>query len=144
MGMTEEIKAYILVQIGNPWVDPDVDNTNGNIYRDFLPPSGSPDRSCCVYQLPGSPPQRGLGNTVMWYNPRLRVVTRNSATNGYEQAKLDSEHIRDTLHMVTNQMVSGVFYMAVRATGEPTAASLDPSNRPLFSTEYEVMKYPSE
>lgn len=143
MGMTEEIKAYILAQVGAPWVDPDVDATSGNIYREFFPP-GSPDRACAVYQLPGSPPQRGLGNTVMWYNPRLKVVTRDSSVAGYEQAKLDSERIRDVLHVVTNQNVSGIFYMAIRPVGEPGAASLDPSNRPLFSTEYEVMKYPSE
>ena len=143
MGMTEEIKAYILAHVGNPWIDPNVDNANGNIFRDFFPPS-SPDRSCVVYQLPGSPPQRGLGNTVMWYNPRLKIVTRTSVSGGFEQAKLDAEHIRDVLHVVTNQTVSGTFYLAIRPSGEPTASALDASSRPSFSTEYEVMKYPSE
>jgi len=143
MGMVEEIKTYVLAQIGAPWIDPTVDDANGNIFLDFLPPS-APDRSCGIFQLPGSPPQRGLGNTVMWYNPRLKIVNRTSIAGGYAQAKLDGEIIRDLLQAVTNKTVSGTFYMSVRPVGEPSAAVLDPSNRPLFSLEYEVMKYPSE
>lgn len=144
MGMTEEIKAYVLASSlgGNPWIDPDADEVNGNIFSDFFPPS-APDRAAAVYQLPGSPNQRGLGNTVMWENPRLRIRVR-AAANSFAEAKLDSDHIRDLLRAVTNQPVSGTFYLAIRPSGEPAVEALDPSNRPVFYTEYEVMKHPSE
>lgn len=145
MGMTEEIKAYILAAVipgGNPWIDPDVDSTNGNIFRNFFPPD-VPDRAMCLYQMPGGPDQRGLGNTIMWENPRLRVSVRG-AISDFEEAKLDSFHIRDLLKVVTNKTVSGIYYMSMRPAGEPAAESLDPTNRPIFYTEYEVMKYPSE
>lgn len=144
MGMTEEIKAYILASSlgGNPWLDPDVNAGTGNIFRDFFP-SSAPDRSVCLYQLPGAPDQRGLGNTIMWVNPRLRIRVRG-VVNDFAAAKLDSYHIRDLLKTVTNQTVSGTFYMAIRPVGEPAADALDPNNRPVFYTEYEVMKYPSE
>lgn len=144
MGMVEEIRAYILASSlgGNPWIDPDSNAATGNIYRDFFPPN-SPDRALCVYQLPGLPDQRGLGNSVMWENPRLKVATR-SASIDYATAKLDSEHVRDLLKAVTNKSVSGTFYMAIRPAGKPAAEALDPNNRPIFYTEYDVMKYPSE
>lgn len=144
MGMTEEIKAYILASSlgNNPWIDPDVNNATGNLFRDFLPPQG-PDRAACLYQIPGAPDQRGLGNTIMWTNPRLRVRVRGVA-NDFAAAKLDSYHIRDLLKVVTNQTVSGTFYMAIRPVGDPAAEALDPASRPIFYTEYEVMKYPSE
>ena len=143
MGMVEEIKAYILAQIGSPWIDPDLDAVNGNIYRDFFPPAPSPDRSLCVYQLPGAPDQRGLGNTIMWENPRLKISVRGDVLD-YATPKLDSEHIRDVLKAVTNKSVSGTFYMAIRPVGKPAAEALDPTSRPIFYMEYEVMKYPSE
>jgi len=142
--MVEEIKAFILASSlgSNPWIDPNVDNTNGNIFRDFFP-SSAPDRAAALYQLPGAPQQRGLGNTVMWENPRLRVRIRGPVNN-FVEAKLDSDHIRDLLRVVTNQMVNGTFYMSIRPAGEPAAESLDPNNRPVYYTEYEIMKYPSE
>ena len=143
MGMTEEIKAYILSQIGSPWIDPDVDSVNGNIYRDFFPPAPTPDRAMCIYQLPGSPDQRGLGNTVMWENPRLKISVRG-VVNDFATPKQDSETARDVLRRVTNTLVSGTFYMAIRPAGQPAAEALDPTNRPIFYLEYEVMKYPSE
>lgn len=142
--MVEEIKTFVLASSlgGNPWIDPNTDNANGNIFRDFFPPD-APDRGVCIYQLPGSPDQRGLGNTIMWENPRMRIRVRGPV-NGFAQAKLDSEHIRDLLKVVTNQTVSGTFYMAIRPSGKPAAEALDPTSRPIFYTEYEVMKYPSE
>lgn len=143
--MVEEVKSYILTSSlgGNPWIDPDVDNVNGNLYRNFFPPSPSPDRALCVYQLPGNPDQRSLGNVLAWENPRLKISVRSPRGN-YDQAKLDSAHIRDLLRAVTNRTVSGIFYMSIRPSGQPAAEALDPSSRPIFYTEYEVMKYPSE
>jgi hypothetical protein len=143
MGMTEEIKAYILASSlgNNPWIDPVANSTTGNIFENFRP--GSPDRVCCLYQLPGGRPQLGLGGTVMWYNPRLQVVTRG-AVNDHVTAKLDAAQIRDLLIGVVNTSLSGTRYLRIVPDGEPVALALDANNRPLYSTEYSVMKYASE
>lgn len=148
MGMVEEVQAYILANFSpsGQWIDPNVDNKTGNIFTNFLPES-SPDRSCLLVQLPGSAPQKGLGGTIMWYNPRLQVVNRTASlvnSGGYDVAKLDASKIRDLLLGVVNKFLSGTWYLEIKPDGEPMAESLDPSSRPLVTTEYTVMKYFSE
>jgi Bacteriophage minor capsid protein len=143
--MVEEVKSYILASSlgGNPWIDPaNGANVAGNIFLYFMPSDG-PDQVCVLYQDPGKQPQLALGGTVAWYNPRLRIVNR-AAIGNFSQAQLDAEHIRDLLLAVANQSLSTTRYLKIMPAGEPRAESLDPSNRPLFVTEYEVMKYFSE
>lgn len=145
MGMVEEVKAFILASSlgGNPWIDPaNGTNANGNIFLRFFP-SDSVDRSCTLYQDAGKPPQLAQGGTVAWYNPRLRVVNRSSMGD-YTTAEKDAAQIRDILLAVVNQPLSGTRYMKLMPLGEPRAEQLDPSNRPLFAVEYDVMKMFSE
>lgn len=144
MSMTSDISAYIISSIGNPpWIDPAADNVNGNVYQEFYPPS-APDRMCCIYEQVGLPPQRGLGGTIAWYNPRLVVVNRASAIiaggEGFATAQSDAFSIFNLLKNVVNKTLSGTFYMEILPDGSPQAQSLDSTNRPVFVTNYKVMK----
>lgn len=143
MVMTADISALIVSTIGAPWIDPAVDSTNGNVYQEFFPPS-SPDRMLCIYERAGAPPQRGLGGTIAWHNPRLVIMNRASAvvagSGGYAVAQADAFTIRDLLKTVVNQTLSGTYYLEILPEGSPEAQSLDPSNRPVFITNYKVMK----
>lgn len=137
--MTADISAYILANIGAPWVDPATDSTNGNLYQQFYPPS-SPDRMCCVYERVGAPPQRSLGGVIAWHNTRLVVMNRCAASDGFAVAQADAFSIFNLLKTVVNQTLSGTFYMEILPDGEPEAQSLDPSTRPIFVTNFKVMK----
>lgn len=138
--MVEEVIAYIAANISQ-WIPADGVSVNGNLTKDFRP--NDPDMMCTVYQFPGAPPQRGMGNTIQWYNPRLQIVNRRSVADGFPAAKLDARNIKNLLEAVTNRSLSGTFYMAIRADGEPSAQAIDPSSRPVYVTDYSVMKYAS-
>lgn len=139
MTMTADISALIISSIGSPWIDPAVNSTTGNVYQEFYPPS-SPDRMCCVYERAGNPPQRGLGGNISWYNPRLVVMNRAAATDGFAVAQTDAFNIFNLLKTVVNQTLSGTYYIEILPDGSPEPQSLDPSSRPVFIANYKVMK----
>jgi len=139
MPMVQDIVKYIVANLGATWIDPAVNAATGNIFMEMQPTE--PDQCVCVYQLPGSPPMRTLGNNDAWENPRLRITNRASEAQGFGQAESDAKAIWNLLRPVVNQTVNGVFYMKLTAMGTPAPELLDPNNRPVYVQEFAVMKY---
>lgn len=149
MPLTTDISTYIQANIAT-WISPNNGtNANGNIFESFLP--DLPDRAVAVYEMPGTKPQRGLGNTYAWENCRLRVVNRAPVgtagvpTSGsWPMAYSDAEAIWNLLRVVNNQTVNGIKYILIDPTGRPAPQVLDPNNRPSYAQEFSVMKYMSD
>lgn len=141
MPMTADIVQYITANIAT-WQYPNSGtNVNGNIFESFRP--SEPDRCVSVYQLAGRQPQRTLGGNFAWEEPRLQIVSRAGASDGWGVAYSDARAIWDLLRLVVNKTVNGVFYMIIDPQGEPQPQELDPNGRPLYVSDFAVMKYMS-
>jgi hypothetical protein len=137
--MTADIVQYIAANIGT-WIYPDSgSNTNGNIFESFRP--SEPDRCVSVYELAGKEPKRTLGNNYAWEEPRLQIISRASSGDGWGVAQEDAKAIWNLLKVVVNQTVNGIFYMVIQPIGNPEPNELDPNGRPLYVSNFSVMKY---
>jgi hypothetical protein len=56
-------------------------------------------------------------------------------------AYADARAIWDLLRVVVNQEVNGTKYMVIEPFGNPEPQSLDPNGRPLYVSDFAVMKY---
>lgn len=137
--MTTDIVQYIAANIST-WVLPQSgSNPAGNIFESFRP--SEPDRCVSVYELPGKPPVRTLGNNFAWEEPHLQIVSRASVDDGWGVAAADARAIWDLLRVVVNQTVNGVYYMIIDPVGNPAQQQLDPNGRPLYISNFAVMKH---
>lgn len=142
MPMTADIVQYITANIGT-WIYPDSGSAaDGNIFESFRP--SEPDRCVSVYELAGREPKQTFGNNYAWEEPRLQIVNRASDSDGYGVAQADAKEIWNLLKLVVNQTVNGVFYMKITPMGNPQPQDLDPNNRPLYVSDFAVMKYLSD
>lgn len=142
MPMTADIVQYITANI-ETWVYPNSGmNTSGNIFESFRP--SEPDRCVTVYQLAGQPPTRTLGGGYAYESPRLQIVNRAAQTDGWGVAYSDARAIWDLLRVVVNQEINGIQYMVITPSGEPEPQELDPNGRPLYISNFAVMKYMSD
>jgi hypothetical protein len=136
--MTADIVKYISDNIGT-WIYPDSGSaSNGNIFESFRP--SEPDRCVSVYELTGREPKKTLGNLLAWEEPRLQVVSRVSTDDGWGVAASDAKEIWKLLTVVVNQTINGVWYMQIKAMGNPQPQELDPNGRPLYISDFSVMK----
>jgi hypothetical protein len=138
MPMTADIVQYITQNI-NTWVVPSGSATEGNIFETFRP--SEPDRCVTVYELAGQSPMRTFGANFAWEEPRLQIVSRASMADGWGVAHADARAIWDLLRAVVNKNINGTQYLIINPSGNPEPQSLDPNGRPLYVSDFAVMKY---
>lgn len=140
MPMPDDILDYLVANIAT-WVNPVTDPANGNIFIEQRP--SVPDRAASIHQIPGNKPARTLGGLFAWEEPKLRVINR-ATTLDWSTAESDAQAIWDLLKAIKQTTINGIVYMLVDPVGNPAPSLLDPNNRPLYVSEFAVMKYVSD
>lgn len=95
----------------------------------------SPDDCVTVYDTGGFPPDV----VANYQRPTVQVRVRNKS---YESGWSAINGIRDALHGLHQEVISGTRYIAIWATGEPACIGYDESNRALFTINFRIHRTP--
>jgi hypothetical protein len=131
--------AVFLAAVGlaqGPWA------IGTNIFIDVLPET--PDFCMSLKQYAGRGPQQVYGGRVAYEYPRLQVRcrghNRSSQTGGYTEAMTLSNDVLKALVAISNQTLSGVYYLSVNPLSSPVLLNRDANDRPVFVCNYEITK----
>lgn len=107
----------------------------GNLYLSDLP--DAPDDAVALYQYPGEPPARTLGNSTAYEKPRLQVLIRNNSSN---LANQQAYEITNFLKYINSETVNGVYYLQVFPVSSPAELGPDSKNRQRWAVNFSVWK----
>lgn len=104
--------------------------TSSTVFTNYKPPN--PDNLTCVFSYAGSPPERthdGSGNS----HPGIQVWIRDtSAPTGRTRI----ESVFNLLDGLSNQTLSGVFFVGMDAVSSPIPMGRDENGRVEFSLNF--------
>lgn len=104
------------------------------IFKSQLP--DEPDTALVLLATPGAPPKdvMGAGGPAIDY-PRVQVVAR---ATGFVAADALATQAYDALHAITNQTLSGTYYLRVVALQPPFQLDRDEKRRALVAFNVEA------
>lgn len=107
----------------------------GNLFLTDLP--DAPNDAVGLYQYPGEPPDRTLGNHSNYEKPRLQVLVRDSSS---ANANTRSYEICNFLKTINGQTVNGVYYLQIFPVSSPAELGPDSNQRQQWTTNFMVWK----
>jgi len=134
-GMLDEIATYLQgLSLGT---------IGSDLYKHRLGDAGVPAFATCLFQRPGRAgivTMEALG--VAYEQPDLGVLVRGGSQQ-YATVMQRAHDIHDALAEVSNQFLSGTWYVAIDPVAPPEDQGVDYHNRPLVLARYTVTKEPS-
>lgn len=103
----------------------------------------SPDAVTALYESPGRAPVETMGAPGLppVILPRVQVQARGSrGVGGYDVARARIRLVYDTLTLLTNTTVNGVYYLRVMPLQEPFFLNRDDVERVVFALNFEVYR----
>ena len=129
MSVAVDLAAYI-VTLGI--------ESSGNVFANYLP--ATPDAIVCFFDYAGSPPDR-THDTSGNDNPSVQVRVRGARVSGVSAARQKIEAIYNALDGISNQSISGTYYLSILANqSNLTPMGLDENNRPEFVWNFRCIR----
>lgn len=109
-----------------------------NLFLQDVP--AQPDALVAVIEYPGRGPVGTHDDPASIEVPRFQVYAR-AAQYDAAAARASAEAAYKALRAVTNQTLSGTFYLAIRALQSPFLLHRDENQRVVFAVNFEATKY---
>ena len=130
MALLDEIGAYLGTNVGALTL-----GTNLHLSRMLE----TPDVAVALYNSTAAPPTfyfGGDGNPSL-ESPRLQVLVRHTS---YTAGNTLAYTIWTELNQIVSMTLSGTRYLRCAAVDSPTFLERDRNDRPIFSTNYDILK----
>lgn len=107
-----------------------------NLFLSLL--KDQPDEATAIYEFAGESPAYGMGQDLpALYKPRIQVITRSLS---YPTARSRMETIWQALQGLRDESISGTYYLAVNALGQPEQIGRDSLQRERMMANFQVWK----
>lgn len=120
------------------YIDTQTSLTKGtDLFGGDMPPS--PIQCVAVYESSSAPPIELMGptNPPPLERPRIQVLVRAA---DYSTGRALADTVWRALSKISNQTIGSTRYLRVAAVDSPTFIERDENHRPIFSTNFDVVK----